>query len=803
MEPIKYENCKNVVIDRSETFLTQVGKLTDHLTVFRFRKTGSGWYKMSLLFLSIVLLSCTDQDTKLPAPSGLLTELLREPEMAAITDETPEFSWVFPSEGKYQQGFRILVASSEELLEEGKADMWDSKEVSSSKSVDVAYAGKQLKENSSYFWKAKVWGGENSKSNYSQSQQFNTGTYQNREEEWPGQSNFVKLAEAKSQWVSENRQTAAFHDIAPVLFKATIAGSWFADFGKAAFGTLEFTATSTVDSTEIVIYLGERQNQDSTTVNKTPGESNIGFEKLMVSLKEGTHDYRVDIPAHHSGSPHTQKLAPFYPEVLPYRFVEVVGNPGAFEINNVTQKALFYPFDGEASSFSTDNENLNQVLELCRYTLKATPFLGLYADGNRERMPYEADAYIQQLGHYAVDREFSIARYTNNFLLHHASWPTEWQTHTLFMAWEDYMNTGNTEFIHTYYDDLKAKTLMALRRDDGLISSKTDKVTSDFRTSLHYDGNKFRDIVDWPQGTPESKKQERNAGPTPEGERDGYEFVDYNTVVNAFYYQGLVRMSDMAEAVGKSEDAIIFNNEATKVKQAFQEAFFDPRRGVFLDGEGATHASLHANMFPLAFGLVEKEQLPTVIDFIKGRGMACSVYGAQYLLDGLFDAGEAAYALSLMTSEGQRSWMNMIKVGSTMTTEAWDEYYKPNLTWNHAWGSAPVNVMVRKVLGIQATSPGYESFDIRPQPGELKRIKVKTPTVRGTITCDLEVQVSGWEMTITVPGNSTATLKLPEWFDSITIDGQEVDYTTDVDRYDQSYKLITLAPGTVTINAHE
>jgi hypothetical protein len=33
------------------------------------------------------------------------------------------------------------------------------------------------------------------------------------------------------------------------------------------------------------------------------------------------------------------------------------------------------------------------VWELCRYTLKATPFLALYADGNRERMPYEADAH--------------------------------------------------------------------------------------------------------------------------------------------------------------------------------------------------------------------------------------------------------------------------------------------------------------------------------------------------------------------------------------------------------------------------
>ena len=55
--------------------------------------------------------------------------------------------------------------------------------------------------------------------------------------------------------------------------------------------------------------------------------------------------------------------------------------------------------------------NLNTVWDSMQvYTQKATPFLGVYADGNRERMPYEADANIQQMSHFAVDREYSIGR---------------------------------------------------------------------------------------------------------------------------------------------------------------------------------------------------------------------------------------------------------------------------------------------------------------------------------------------------------------------------------------------------------
>ena len=49
-----------------------------------------------------------------------------------------------------------------------------------------------------------------------------------------------------------------------------------------------------------------------------------------------------------------------------------------------------------------------------------------------------------------------------------------------------------------------------------------------------------------------------------------------------------------------------------------------------------------------------------------------------------------------------------------MTTEAWDEFYKPNLTWNHAWGSAPANITARKLMGIEPLEPTFSKFKISP-----------------------------------------------------------------------------------------
>ncbi len=752
-----------------------------------------------LIIVLLLLAACAPVDKKsIPAPSGLLCELLRAPELAVITDSIPEFGWIFPVEGGMQKGYRILVASSPELLEEGMADYWDSGKKRSSVSVDVAYGGKPLRTNFSYYWKVKVWGTGHQESDYSEVRQFNTGEFSRKELKWPGESRYVQLSD--SSWVSENRQTATFHPSEPEIHQQKNGRNYFAAFGKAAFGTLQLDIETEKEGQLLHVFLGERQNPH-LTVNKEPGLSNIGFARSDLILKQGRHTYSVENPPHTIRSPHTQKLAPFYPEVLPFRFVEIVSDNQDFLVHRAVRQSLYYPFDDEASYFYCDNENLNQIWDLCKYTLKATPFLGIYADGNRERMPYEADAYIQQLGHYAVDREFSIARYSSDFLIYHASWPTEWQIHMVFMAWEDYMHTGNMEFLSSRYEDLKAKSLIALAREDGLISSGSVNATPEFFESIHYVGNKFRDNIDWPEGTPEGMPQGKNKGPTPGGERDGYVITGYNTVINAFHFRSLTLMSEIAGVLGRKDDRDFFKGRAELVKSSILNTFFDSAKGIFVDGEGTDHAALHANMFPLAFGLVPSENIPSVVAYVKNKGMACSVYGAQYLLDGLYNSGFPEYALGLMTSGDKRSWMNMIRVGSTMTTEAWDEYYKPNLTWNHAWGSAPANIIVRKVAGIEPLEPGFRKFRIVPQPGGLKYMELRKPSIRGGIDFKLLDENDTWEMDIKVPGNTEAEIWLPHRFVEVKINGKITASSGRINFAGEERKIFKLKSGFSKITA--
>lgn len=728
---------------------------------------------IAIMLLIIIFSRSSGYTQILVAPEGLTCEFLRNPSDAVITDPVPEFSWIFPQYGGMQTAYQILVASTLQDLNEGSTDLWDSGKVNDNHSVNISYSGTPLRPNTSMWWQVRVWSSSGDSSFFSVPQQVHLGEFDRSGVDYPGQSRWVELAE--DQWVSEDRQCAHFVDILPEKFFINGDGNYFIEFPRAAFGTLLFYADSKSDHQQVEIFLGERKSGDE--VHKVPGVSNIGFVGLKMDLMKGLHVYRVRLPERPpSRYLHSQELAGHYPEIIPFRYAEfkVVGE---VKIISVRQEALFYHFDDTASDFQCSDSRLKDIWDLSKYTLKATPFLGVYADGNRERMPYEADAYIQQLSHYAVDREYAIAEYTLGFLLDHASWPTEWQMHTVLMAWQHYMYTADLEFLKSRYDDLKRKTLYQLTESNGLISTRRGKKTRSLLDSLHFPGplNQFRDIVDWPQGPAPGREPQSNQSPVPGGETDGYVFTDYNTVVNAFHNRSLHILAEIALLVGRGEDHRLFTQRALEHEKAFVEYFLDKERGIFRDGDSTDHASLHANMFALAFNLVPDPYKRPVIEFVKSRGMACSVYGAQYLLESLFNAGEARSAIGLLTADGKRSWMNMINSGATMTTEAWDEYYKPNLTWNHAWGASPANIIVRKLFGIEPLEPAFAVFRIQPQPGDLDFLSIKTPTVRGEIFCELKNEGNRWEMRLSIPGNSVGKLQLPEEFNQIMINGSPGD----------------------------
>ncbi len=76
-----------------------------------------------------------------------------------IESQSPRLSWQLDStlRGARQATYQIWVASQPELLATGKADLWDSGQVRSADTTQIAYKGQPLRSNQTCFWKVRAW----------------------------------------------------------------------------------------------------------------------------------------------------------------------------------------------------------------------------------------------------------------------------------------------------------------------------------------------------------------------------------------------------------------------------------------------------------------------------------------------------------------------------------------------------------------------------------------------------------------------------------------------------------------------
>jgi alpha-L-rhamnosidase len=534
----------------------------------------------------------------------------------------------------------------------------------------------------------------------------------------------VMLASALGQ------DTAPIHLVeqSPVGISKIAPGVFLVDFGRVAFGNLSLRPPNSITSDAITVRFGEAL-KDGRVDTHPPGS--VRYAEVKVPRKGG-ETLRVTPLVDVRNTKAPAVLSPASWGVLtPFRWVEVEGWATELYADQIRRRAAFdRTWVDDAATFHSSDPVLDRVWDLCHYSIKATTFAGVFVDGDRERLAYEADAYLTQLSYYAADADPRMARATFDRLMKFPTWPSEWAPQMVFMAYADWRQTGDLVWLAAHYEGLKTKLLDKRIGPDGLVMSPRNFITNG-------------DIVDWP-----------------EHERDGYVFTSVNTVVNAFHLRALQEMSELADALGKRKEAATFLKQERTAQATFQQKLFDPARRLYRDGVGTDHVSLHANLFPLAFGLVPAEERPPVAHWLVGRGMAGSVYAAQYLLEGLFENDEDAAALALITAPGDRSWRHMVESGATITWEAWDQKYKPNQDWNHAWGAAPANLLPRFVLGVQPLTAGWSRALVQPHLGSLTAVEGRMPTPRGELSVGWRRETN-FTLTLTVPAGMTAKVELP------------------------------------------
>ncbi|WAJ71926.1 family 78 glycoside hydrolase catalytic domain [Catenovulum adriaticum] len=124
------------------------------------------WKKLKVTvvipFLAL-LFACSNNEglnvssTHSSSPSNLLVEDNKSP--LNVHNTTPQLSWY--ANVKKQTAYQIRVASSEQLLTAGTADLWDSGKVNTQVSINIPYLGETLNANQKAVWQVRVWSADN------------------------------------------------------------------------------------------------------------------------------------------------------------------------------------------------------------------------------------------------------------------------------------------------------------------------------------------------------------------------------------------------------------------------------------------------------------------------------------------------------------------------------------------------------------------------------------------------------------------------------------------------------------------
>lgn len=154
-------------------------------------------------------------------PGYLRCEYLTDP--LGIEEVKPRLSWTLASNqrGDVQKAYRILVASSPELLRQGSGDLWDTRRVESNRTNQIEYAGSPLRTGQRAYWKVIVWDKDD------QPRSSNAATWE---------MGLLQSSDWKAQWVGLP---------APVTPVAEVSWIWTSDGSAtgAPAGTRTFRTT--------------------------------------------------------------------------------------------------------------------------------------------------------------------------------------------------------------------------------------------------------------------------------------------------------------------------------------------------------------------------------------------------------------------------------------------------------------------------------------------------------------------------------------------------------------------------------
>ena len=230
------------------------------------------------------------------------------------------------------------------------------------------------------------------------------------------------------------------------------------------------------------------------------------------------------------------------------------------------------------------------------------------------------------------------------------------------------------------------------------------------------------------------------------------------------YIESAETVAMAAERLGNSADAAVYKKLADEARAGFHKKYFDPA-GYYQPGSQASQVmALYAGVPP------EKEQgevfdrLLNDLNYYHNVHLTTGIIATKYMFPVLADRGQADLAYDVLTQPDYPGFGFMIAHGATTLWELWQERTGPEMnSHNHHMFASPGTFLYRTLAGIQAAEPGYAKIRIAPHlVHDLNWVSASTETPYGAVSSAWKRVDTGYELNVTIPTGTTATVELPK-----------------------------------------
>jgi alpha-L-rhamnosidase len=227
----------------------------------------------------------------------------------------------------------------------------------------------------------------------------------------------------------------------------------------------------------------------------------------------------------------------------------------------------------------------------------------------------------------------------------------------------------------------------------------------------------------------------------------------YNVATACQYYENLRIAAGVFSALGQTNQSDEYWRQAAEVKEGINSNLFN--------GEFYLVRTDRKEMFPLAstwalrFDIEPAAVRSKVLAAIEKAGKPnLGGYGGDAFYSGLLNAGGGEFAVRDLAR--YRPMLEENKAN-------WESFIPGRDEPNHAWTAYPGYLFQKYILGIQPTSGGFATFDVRPETGGLTFAEGAVPTVKGLITTRWEKGADGrFALSVDVPPNTRASIYVPK-----------------------------------------